>query len=246
MFYLIGIDDTDNENAPCTGQLGWELGLVLETLGYCRLLSVTRHMLLQDHSITGNRENAAACLLIESDLEHRRDLELACRQYLLRNSAKGAEPGYALAPWSQLTPAISTWGKLAKQEALKRVDAMHLARSTGISAAGLAGTGRGVIGALAAIGLFHTGSDGRYYWLPGLRDLNGIYTVDELMTACPFDRLENRYGRRPIPRDRIFIDGWARPILRDGKALLLLEASEKGSPYEWETLNRDEVESLAQ
>lgn len=245
MFYLIGIDDTDNENTQCTGDLGWKMGLHLESLGYGRLISVTRHLLLQDNAQMAQRENAAACLLIESELDRRRDLELACRQYLLRNSATGAEPGYALAPWSQLTPAISAWGRLAKQEVLNRTDALQLARSTGISAAGFAGNGRGVIGALAAMGLFHTGSDGRYYWLPGLRDLNGIYSVDELMTACPIDRLENRYGRRPIPRDNIFIDGWARPILRDGKALLLLEASEKGKPYYWEALKRDEVEALS-
>ena len=244
MFYLIGIDDTDNESTPCTGQLGWELGLRLESLGDCRLLSVTRHLLLQNKALPGCGENAAACLLIESTPEKHRDLELASRQYLLRNSARGADPGFVLAPWNLITPAISAWGRLAKQELLNRQDAMQLVRSAGIAAAGLIGSGKGVIGALAAVGLFHTGSDGRYYWLPGLRELNGIYSVDELMTACPFDRLENRYGRRPIPRERIFIDGWARPILRDGKALLLLEASEKGKPYDWETLSREEVEVL--
>lgn len=246
MFYLLGIDDTDNEHSPSTGQHGRELGAFLESEGISRLLSVTRHLLLQGKSLPGVHENAAACLLVESTLDRRRDLELACRQFLLRNSARGSDPGFALTPWNLVTPEMAGWGKLAKQELLDRQDAIQLARKTGISIAGLTGSGKGVIGALAAIGLFHSGNDGRYYWLPGLRGLNGIYSTDELMTACPIDRLENQFGRRPIPRDKIFIDGWARPILRDGKALLLLEASEKGKPYDWETLSRDEVEALSQ
>lgn len=245
MFYLIGIDNTDNKHSPGTGCLGWELGALLESEGISRLISVTRHKLYQKESLPGFHENVAACLLVESTLERCRDLELACRQYLLRHSAPGSDPGLALSPWSLVPPALTAWGRLAKQEHLNRQDAMQLARSNGISVTGFTGSGGGVIGALAAIGLFHSGNDGRYIWLPGLRELSGNYTVDELMTACPFDRLENRYGRRPIPRERIFIDGWARPILRDGKSLLLLESSEKGKPYEWETLSQDEVEAIA-
>jgi hypothetical protein len=245
MFYLIGIDDTDNQKSPDTSSLGWQLGLKLETDGSSRLISVTRHKLLQNPALPGVRSNSAACLLVESQAESRRDLELACRQYLLHASAPGSDPGFALTPWSQVTPAVVTWGKQAKQELLDRQGAISLARQTGISIAGLTGNGNGVIGALAAIGLFHTGNDGRYAWLPGLRELQGIYGVEDLMTACPFDRLENEYGRRPISRDQILFGEKARPILRDGKALLLLKASEKGLPYEWETLSMEEIEALS-
>lgn len=237
MYYLIGIDDTDNNGTPSTGVLALQLGLVLEKNLHGRLLGVTSHQLLLHPSITHTSQNRCACILLEADSNTRRDIELLCRQSLLRGCAPGSDPGFALAPWSHVDLAIIEWGNLAKKSVLQRQEALRLARKFDISIAGFTGSGLGVIGALAAVGLCYDGNDGHYLWLPGLMDLKGILKASEIMDLCRIDQVENRYNRRPMPNDRIFFPGETHPLVRENQPLLLLQSAPKGEPYDWIALS---------
>jgi hypothetical protein len=245
LLFIVGIDDTDNAGSINTGALAERMGLKLEARGHTHLVSVTVHQLFHHPAISQTNDNCCACLMVEADPERRRDVELNCREFLLAESAAGSDPGFALAAWNNVSPEIIGWGHLAKKELLKRQDAINLARENGISIAGFTGTGMGVIGALAAVGLFFSGNDGRCQWLPGLPKLKGILKLGELLHLCNIDRVENLHGRLPQVNDRINLGDQARPILRDSQSLLLVQSAKKGEPYEWVTLNEEKVKQLS-
>lgn len=246
MLFLIGLDDTDNGTSEDTGRLAERMGVGLEEGRLCRLVSITCHQLLQDPSIAYTSANQGVCLLVDADHDARRDLELACRKFLLRECAPGSNAGFCLSPWAGVSPAVLAWGEQAKTALLARQEAISLARESGFAIAGFTGSGLGVIGALAAVGLYFGGNDGRFLWLPGLRNLSGIHTFIDLLNTCRIGRVENMRGRRPLPNDRINIGEGAYPILRDGKSLLLVEPAKKGEPYEWHAISKEKAVHLSQ
>ena len=72
------------------------------------------------------------------------------------------------------------FARRAKLEVLSIREAQQTAADAGVQLLGLTGTGVGIIGALAGIGLRRAGEDGRFLWLPGLRELSGVYPVTQL------------------------------------------------------------------
>lgn len=245
MFFLIGIDDTDNPTTGDTGSLALRLGTKIETSRTGRMISVTSHQLAHHPNILSTSQNQCVCLLVDSDQDAQRDIELICRGFLMHECAAGSNSGFALAAWNAVTPAITAWGRQAKTALLDRQEAMKLAREYKISIAGFTGSGQGVIGALAAVGLYYDGNDGRYFWLQGLRSLKGIFTLTSLVETCAIDRVENMRGRKPMPNDRINVSEEAYPILRDGQSLLLVESSKKDETWEWNTVSPEKLKHLS-
>ena len=245
MFFLIGIDDTDSATSEGTGRHACRLGELIQERQHGRLIAITRHRLLNHPDIYCTTTNCAACLLVASDKHARRDLELDCREFLRRYSAPASDPGFALADWRDVSPEVVTWGRQAKHLKLFRSGAIELAKFNNISCAGFHGSGSGVIGALAAIGLYYSGNDGRVIWLPGLEKLKGTLTMPVLLSTCYIDRVESIRGRRPLERDLIHLGDAPTPVLRDGKPVLLLEAAMRGDPYQWRVYSREELEKIA-
>lgn len=245
MFFLIGIDDTDSTTSEDTGRHACRLGELIQERGHGRLVSITRHQLLRHPDIYYTTANTSACLLVDATKEARRDLELTCREFLRRFSAPASDPGFALAAWRDVSPEVVNWGKQAKHLKHFRSSALELAKLNNISCAGFHGSGSGVIGALAAIGLYFSGNDGRFIWLPGLDKLNGTLTLPMLLNTCYIDRVENLRGRRPLERDLIYLGDTPTPVLRDGRVLLLLEGAGRESPHQWRVYSPEELEKIA-
>ena len=59
---------------------------------------------------------------------------------------------------------------------------------------GLTGTGGGIIGSLAAVGLRAAGEDGRFLWLPGLRELEGVHAAQALAELAGIEAIETVSG----------------------------------------------------
>ena len=83
--------------------------------------------------------------------------------------AEGADPGIAAVDATAVSSAVVAFGQDAKRLVLTQEQALRLARNAGLLLEPLGGTGGGVIGALAGIGLAATGSDGRYLELGSIR-----------------------------------------------------------------------------
>ncbi len=241
MYYLLGIDDTDSSLTgesssltPNTALLALRLGQKLESLDQARLINISCHQLFQHPSIPHTSSNIASCLLLDSDPQKIREIDMTTRLTLRGQSAATANPGYALAAWSHFDLEVVAWGKKAKIALVQRMDAISLARQSGISIAGINGSGAGVIGALSAIGLRYEGNDGYIYWMPGLDKLEGIRTQVEINRYIHFESIESVHHKRPALDDRILFTGGASPVLKDGRIVLPVTPAKRGSEYEWQ------------
>ncbi|HSJ97210.1 MAG TPA: hypothetical protein VLC53_09055 [Myxococcota bacterium] len=81
-------------------------------------------------------------------------------------------------------------------------------------------TGRGRIGAMAAVALRHSGDDGRFIGLPGIRGLEGTLRVGEIRARSPIARVETLAGEMLAADVPIDTQDWVRPALRGGQPVL--------------------------
>lgn len=239
MKFLIGIDDTDNLESRGTGHRVRQLadGLQANRLGEPQ--SITRHQLLVDPQIPYTSHNSSACVLIEADDANK--VWSFSREFLLRESAPGSDAGLCLAEWDSVNESIRAFGGRAKQVVLTQLEAKQAVSDNGIRLEGLTGTGGGIIGALAAVGLRRAGNDGRFLWLPGLRELEGKYSVSELAEIAHIDCVCTLDGVQLHPETLIDVGEWVRPILKNSKATLFVEDKN----HEWYVVSKDRIKSLS-
>lgn len=239
MNLLIGIDDTDNLESRGTGYRVRQLANWLDENRLAVPQGITRHQLLVDPQIPYTSHNSSACLAVET--ENAGDVWEACREYLLRESAIGSDAGLCLAQLGFVTEPVMAFARRAKLEVLTMHEAEQMAFSAGIQLSGLTGTGGGIIGALAGVGLRCAGEDGRFLWLPGLRELKGAYPVAQICSTGHIDRVCTLDGTDLSPETLVDLGEWVRPVLRGGQATLFVEKQN----HEWYLLSRERIKSLS-
>jgi hypothetical protein len=239
MRYLLGIDDTDNLESRGTGHRVRQLAGWLEENQLAKPLGITRHQLLVDPQIPYTSHNSSACLSVES--KNVDDLWEAAREFLLRESAPGSDAGLTLAKWDLINEGALSFGKQAKVTVLTMPEAEQTAAQSRIRCEGLTGTHGGIIGALSAIGLHRAGNDGRFLWLPGLRELQGKYPAGEVRKLGHVDRVCSLNNWEVHPRSIVNVGEWMRPILRDGKSTLYVEKKND----EWYIIPKEYIKKLS-
>ena len=240
---LIGIDDTDNAETHGTGRRARQLADGLATDGLAEVDGVTRHQLLIDPRIPYTSHNSSACLLARTPPDRLPDLIAAARSFLLRESAPGSDAGLCVAGQWQVTAAQQDFGQRAKCEVLTMDQARDCAHREGLTLEGLTGTGGGIIGALAAVGLRAGGDDGRFLWLKGIREISGTYTVKELQQLIPIDAVQTSEGVKIPPDDCVELGPWIRPLLKAGRAVLLVEPDDES--HLWRVMEKERVKQLS-
>jgi hypothetical protein len=239
MKYLLGIDDTDNLETRGTGHRVRQLADWLAENQLALPLGITRHQLLVDPQIPYTSHNSSACLSIETGNPD--DVWEASREFLLRESAPGSDAGLTLAKWDSINECALSFAKRAKIAVLTMLEAEQTASQSQIRCEGLTGTHGGIIGALSAIGLHRAGNDGRFLWLPGLRELKGKYPVSEIYTKGHVDRVCTLSSTDLHTKTVVDVGDWIRPVLRDGKATLYVE--EKN--HEWHIIPKEYIKKLS-
>ena len=160
--FLLCIDDTD--------ELGGEIstGLLAEEIAafagsFAHVSFVTRHQLLLDPRINYTSHNSSMCLEAWlSEEQKQRVLDFALR-LLKHKSAPCAEPGIAASFEKDILSAqeLMRFGRNAKEIFLSTEQAFETARTQNVFLKELKSGARGVIGALAGIGLRLSGNDGK-------------------------------------------------------------------------------------
>lgn len=204
MKLLICIDDTDNLDSIGTGELLENLCAELEARGLAKGGFVTRHQLLLHEDIPYTSHNSSMCC--EAVCADPAAVIAAAQAYLSAHAAPGSDPGLCVL---QLRPgedpsALTAFGRRAQTEVLKKADAYETAARfpETLSLSEHGGTGGGVIGALAGVGLRLTGSDGR------IKGKLRPDRAEELLTAAAFrakygaEQLLSEDGE-PIPEDAL-------------------------------------------
>ncbi|WP_024336296.1 hypothetical protein [Desulfotignum balticum] len=164
MNYMVCIDDTDMPGTRGTGWLVEDLCRILTAEKLAATKAISRHQLYVHKDIPYTSHNSA--MGFEMILEPRYyDAVMSLFQIFLETrTEKGSDPGLCVVQLSDSLDdeSLAAFGKAAKNRVLTKSDAYSLAARTGVHLSEHGGTGQGVVGALAGIGLRLSGNDGRY------------------------------------------------------------------------------------
>ncbi len=237
--YLIGIDDTDGRDVQGTAPLSRQLAEWLRSDRLAEPNGITRHQLLMKKQIEYTAHNSSVCITLDTD--NMDGVWETTRDFLVLESDPRSNPGLCLSRWEAVGHDVVTWGGRAKKEILSLEEAQQVAAKAHVRVEGLKGSGAGVIGALAAIGLHREGNDGRFIWLPGLSGLEGRFSVGEIFERSAVDRVCTLDEVELPIRELVELGSWTRPILRNGQATLYVEEKKHG----WTVLGKEQVKELS-
>jgi hypothetical protein len=240
--FLISIDDTDNLDSPGSGTAAESLAGTLQRRGLAECLGITRHQLFIDDHIPYTSGNSAMCFSAFGHAGNLNAIILFSQEFLENQSASGSDPGLCVAVNDSCLNknALIAFGRTAKQKIVTKQSASDLARQVGVHLSEHGGTGGGIIGALAAIGLRLDGGDGRFRGWHRLGKAGDITTPAKLRAHAFIDAVVTDTGERladdaPI----IFAEDTIKTILQHGvQAVPVARIPGPGTAPAWTTLKK--------
>jgi hypothetical protein len=213
---LIGLDDTDSEASRGTGFLARSLAAECARRGLAPR-GVTRHQFLVDPRIPYTSHNSGACVAVEAD--GGAEAAAFAFEFVAGRAAPGSDPGVCVAEAAAVTPEVVAFGSAAAGRIVEMAEAVDLAQRAGLVLRPLGGSGLGIIGALASVGLRAEGTSGRFIDWPGLRELPERVRLDRLTRMGI--RIQASGGpHEPAAADACETLGWVRPRLVGGGPVL--------------------------
>jgi len=163
MKLFICMDDTDNLETKGTGWLVEDACREMTGLGWGRYSMISRHQLFVHPDIPYTSHNSSMVFEADTDVPKEKYAEFLSA-YLEKHSAPGSDPGLCIVPEinAAAREELVSFGLRAKKEVLNKAQAYALAAKLGVHLSEHGGTGGGIIGALAGIGLRMWGNDGRF------------------------------------------------------------------------------------
>lgn len=243
--YLIGIDDTDNLESRGTGFIARSMGEAITLSGLGETGAITRHQLLVDPRVPYTSHNSSACLEIKSSKPS--DIWSFMMDFLIKSCAVGSDCGLCMIDKNLVSENIINWGNSAKVDFLNKRLALNLANAENIPLVGLTGTHDGIIGAMAGIGLRAAGNDGRFVLLKGqdIRTINGVKNISVLKDLVEVDRAVTIDGELVDEKIPINLDGWLRPVLKDGLITVVLKKTYNNNEYQYELADKEYIKSIS-
>lgn len=164
MNFYVCIDDTDMPGTRGTGWLVQELCEHIEDnhLGTC--LPISRHQLFVHEDVPFTSHNSAMCFELHLEGKDITQVIDFAGDFLEHRAEQGADPGLCVAAHDACLDksALIAFGRSAKGQIMHKEQAYNLAHASGVHLSEHGGTGDGIIGALAGVGLRMAGDDGRY------------------------------------------------------------------------------------
>jgi len=245
MRVFVAVDDTDNLESVGTGHLTEFIAQAVEENGWGKRSYITRHQLFVHPDVPYTSHNSAMCFTADVDPERLEALIAHASGFLEKERAEGSDPGLCLAVADRLESdeeieAIVAFGRKAKEAVLKKDDAYELARRLGIHLSEHGGTGQGVIGALAGIGLRMSGNDGRIRGKLEIGNGKGAASVGEIRAHPGVDAVRSLDGWELGDEELVLLGEKVKAVLQDGKAILLVMPSGRHvDGPQWRTCTKD-------
>jgi len=244
---LVCIDDTDVLHGMGTGKLAHLMTrLVEETdMGVCGY--ITRHQLYVHPDIPYTSHNSAMCFnvkLISATTENFMD---HASYFISAGAAEGSDPGLCVLEPGRVTgyERLIEFGERAKREVLTKDEAFRLAEETGVYLSEHGGTGDGIIGALAGVGLRLSGNDGRLRGRLEIGEEGSVATVREILDTCLVSKvvvLES--GEELDPGENIVLGGKVKAIYSGGVAVLPVEPDGEVLHGGWRTCSKETLRAF--
>jgi hypothetical protein len=245
MRLYISIDDTDNLESRGTGKLASLLIDELVDRHWGSAQPITRHQLYVHPDIAYTSHNSSMCFGFDTGAHLLQDIIDLAGEFLRKESAPGSDPGLCVAavPGLTWTDEVIAFGFRAKEEVLSKREAYELARKVGVHLSEHGGTGIGVIGALAGVGLRVGGNDGRFRGKIEIEPAWTAITVASLIERTHVDEVQTTAGLRLPDNELILLGETVKPVLLNGRCILLVYPTEKtgtGEPR-WQTCTKSYV-----
>ncbi len=239
------IDDTDNLESRGTGALASLMIEDIEKFGWGKCSYISRHQLYFHPDVPFTSHNSTMCFVIDHDKQIHDDLKNYAMKFLEKESADGSDPGLCIAEYEVIKDSeeLINYGKRAKKEILTKEIAYRTAKSIGVHLSEHGGTGGGVIGALAGIGLRLTGNDGRikgklYFPLHG-----NVLTVKEILENSDVDIVQSIEGKLISENEKIILGEKVKAVFLNFKKVLLVyeKLDEETNTYNWNTCLKEQL-----
>lgn len=242
MNILICIDDTDNLESKGTGHLAEILRHDIESLYSGKTSRITRHQLYVCDEIPYTSHNSAMCFKAELDQAHLPEMIDYAGKLLVQKSAEGSDPGLCVAVIDSIEQKdeLIQYGIDATKKILTKADAVALASRMNIHLSEHGGTGGGIIGALAGIGLRLSGNNGRFKGWIDIDESRNNMSVDDIVTSFDIDEVKSVDGILPGSGDRVILGNRIKTVLLGGKSVLLVKKNSNGD-FLWESLGKGEL-----
>jgi hypothetical protein len=224
MKVFISIDDTDILGSRGTGALASMLADGLEKHGWGTSSYITRHQLLVHPDVPYTSHNSSMCFTAIINETGLQELIYFASDFLESESAQGSDPGLCIAVAEKIANprALIKFGRKAKRVVVKKREALELAVKLGIHLSAHGGTGHGVIGALAGVGLRLSGNDGRIKGGLEVGDENSIVRVREICKHPYVDTVSSLKGKILGKEDLVLLGSKVKTVLQGGKSVLLV------------------------
>ena len=242
MRLLICIDDTDSKTSEKgTGAIADDLRTMISNHFGVTPSFVSRHQLLIHPDVPYTSHNSSMCFAAELPEEKYDELVERARSIVSTESDPESDPGLAIADIDAVDKdALIAYGKECKRRLMHKTDAYGIAEEAGFFLEELGGTGDGVIGAAAGIGLRLWGFDGTMKGRPKDLEPGETYTLGDLTNSRFIDRVLDTSGN-PVPASGLLeLPKKTKVAVYDGQLTLLVEPLEE-KPGWWETPDRERM-----
>ena len=205
---------------------------------------VTRHQMLVHPDIPYTSHNSSMCFAAEIADEHLAAFTEFAKEFLVRESAEGSDPGLCIVNLDALADRddLIAFGRRAKQRVLTKEEAYGLAQRLGIHLSEHGGTGLGIIGALAGTGLRMTGNDGRFKGKFYVDTDTGIVDVAELKRQTGVDVVKSIEGPVLHEAEKVQLGDKVKAVLLDGKSTLLVSPNTMDAARApWQTCTKQQL-----
>lgn len=245
MQIYLSIDDTDNLESPGSGQLAEILSNeLLENNLATKCSNITRHQLFIHEDVPFTSHNSAMCFSASLEGRHLNDVILYSKRFLQKSSASGSDPGLCVMvendgmDYQQLTE----FGMRAKNKVLTKTEAYNLAGKTGVHLSEHGGTGDGVIGALAGVGLRLDGNDGRFRGWLNFGKAGELVSCAEFCSHEMVEAVVDQTGTA-IPEDAsvLLVENRTKTVCLNHRQVIVVKATYSDIKPFWKTLTKKEI-----
>jgi hypothetical protein len=245
MRIYLSIDDTDNLDSPGSGHLAEAMAKDLLQLGLTsQCANISRHQLFIHDTIPYTSHNSSMCFPAVIHEHNLADVTQFAKEFLKKAAAPGSDPGLCIAALRESLDrqALIDFGLQAKKTVLTKQDAYMLAERTGVHLSEHGGTGDGIVGALAGIGLRLQGSDGRFRGWLSLGHAGQTTSHKTLCSHPAVDAVVDEAGEiLPEYGQVTFTEDKVKTVCLNHRQVIPVKRSSHTDGSSWTTLTRAEV-----
>ncbi|GAB6191391.1 hypothetical protein [Desulfocastanea catecholica] len=245
MQIYLSIDDTDNLDSPGSGHLAEAMAKELQQLGLTsQCANISRHQLFVHEHIPYTSHNSSMCFPAVINEHNLANVTQFAKEFLKKAAAPGSDPGLCIAVERESLDrqTLIDFGLQAKKTVFTKQDAYVLAERTGVHLSEHGGTGEGIIGALAGIGLRLQGSDGRFRGWLSLGNAGQTTSHKSLCSHAAVDAVVDEAGMI-LPEDALvtFAEDKVKTVCLNHRQVIPVSRSSHVDGPAWTTLTRAEV-----